>query len=292
MKYFLMALVFTGSTSFAKEATSPTMNKEGTTEVLVISKDNLKSVKKTNEVSQERKSEAKESTSKKVKKPEESPVQKTGTKQAEPQIETGKVKTEEKKGEKKVKKKVTKVFAIFEIEGLSDKIQLIKVRLFHLKTPKTVGNFISLAEGTIKTHQRNPASHILVSQRFYDNLTFHRVIPGFMIQGGRPPGKRQGPGYQFEDEPVCDLRHNKPGILSMANAGPNTNGSQFFITVAPTPRLDLMDSNCRRKSSGHTVFGEVVEGLDIVKKISKAPTNHHNKPHKDIKMKSIRIVRE
>ena len=149
-----------------------------------------------------------------------------------------------------------------------------------------------MTEGTIKTHKRGPAGGGLISQRFYDGLIFHRVISGFMIQGGRPLGKQQGSGYRFEDEPVCDLRHDKPGILSMANAGLNTNGSQFFITVAPTPHLDLMDANCRKKESGHTVFGEVVKGLGIVKKISKVPTDHRNKPRTDIKMKSVRIVRE
>ncbi len=112
----------------------------------------------------------------------------------------------------------------------------IRLKLFADKTLTTVANFVNLAK-----------------RGFYDNLTFHRVIPNFMIQGGCPRGTGTGgPGYDFEDEFVSDLKHNKPGILSMANAGPNTNGSQFFITHVPTPWLD----------NNHTVFGEVVDQAD------------------------------
>jgi peptidyl-prolyl cis-trans isomerase A (cyclophilin A) len=157
------------------------------------------------------------------------------------------------------------VFALFDTsEGK------FKARLFADKAPKTVENFTSLAEGA-KT-----------GKPFYDNLIFHRVIPDFMIQGGCPEGTgRGGPGYKFADEFHPSLKHGKKGLLSMANAGPNTNGSQFFVTVAPTPWLD----------NKHSIFGEVIEGYDVVEKISRLPRDSQDRPKKEVKLNSVTIER-
>jgi cyclophilin family peptidyl-prolyl cis-trans isomerase len=138
------------------------------------------------------------------------------------------------------------------------------------KTPLTVANFVGLAEGT-KNYSRDGGAPTAQGKPFYDGLTFHRVIPDFMIQGGDPQGNgRGGPGYQFRNEIVATLKHSGPGILSMANAGPDTNGSQFFITHKETPWLD----------GKHTVFGHVVEGQDVVNKIVQGDT-----------IKTLKIVR-
>jgi peptidyl-prolyl cis-trans isomerase A (cyclophilin A) len=154
------------------------------------------------------------------------------------------------------------------------------VRLFDDKAPKTVANFTSLADGT--REWTDPKSRDNVRRPFYDGLIFHRVIEGFMIQGGCPSGNGMGgPGYQFADEFGPGLRHDRAGLLSMANAGPNTNGSQFFITLVPTPWLDKK----------HAIFGEVTEGLDVVKRIGQTKTGANDRPVKDIVVNRVVIER-
>jgi peptidyl-prolyl cis-trans isomerase A (cyclophilin A) len=150
--------------------------------------------------------------------------------------------------------------------------------LFADKCPITVGNFVGLARGeTPWSADSSPAS----SKPLYDGTVFHRVIPDFMIQGGDPKGSGMGgPGYRFDDEIVADLKHDKAGILSMANSGPNTNGSQFFVTDVPTPWLD----------GRHTVFGEVTEGMDVVRAIARAPADDNNKPNTAIVLKKVTIA--
>lgn len=153
-----------------------------------------------------------------------------------------------------------------------------KVKLFADQAPKTVENFVGLATG--KKEWTEPSTGKKVKKPLYDGTIFHRVIPNFMIQGGDPLGRGTGgPGYKFEDEFNSSLEHSKPGILSMANAGPNTNGSQFFVTVAATPWLN----------GKHTIFGEVTEGMDVVMNISKAKTAPGDKPLEDIVIKKITI---
>jgi peptidyl-prolyl cis-trans isomerase A (cyclophilin A) len=165
-------------------------------------------------------------------------------------------------------------YAIFETS-----LGNIVVKLYEKEAPKTVENFIGLAEGTKEFE--NPMTGKKEKRNYYDGLTFHRVIPQFMIQGGCPRGDgRGGPGYSFGDEFHPSLKHSKAGKLSMANAGPNTNGSQFFITVAATPHLD----------NRHTIFGEVVEGQDVADKISLTPRDRSDKPVKPVTMK-VKIER-
>jgi peptidyl-prolyl cis-trans isomerase A (cyclophilin A) len=157
----------------------------------------------------------------------------------------------------------------------------ITVRLFETDAPITVKNFIELAQGAKEwTH---PATRAKSTARLYDGTIFHRVIPDFMIQGGDPAGTGMGgPGYRFEDETKGSPRQfDKPGKLAMANSGPNTNGCQFFITVAPTPWL----------TGKHTIFGEVVEGQEIVTNISLVPRGGQDKPHKPVVLESVVIER-
>ncbi len=136
--------------------------------------------------------------------------------------------------------------------------------LFEDKAPLTTKNFIDLAK-----------------KGYYDGVIFHRVIPGFMIQGGDPTGTgRSGPGYTIKDEFGEGLSHSKPGILSMANAGPNTGGSQFFVTVAPTPWLD----------GRHAIFGEVVDGYDVVERIVDTPRDAQDRPREDVVMTKVTIM--
>ena len=157
----------------------------------------------------------------------------------------------------------------------------ITVQLFEADAPVTVKNFIELAEGA--KEWVHPTTRSKSKEKLYDGTIFHRVIPDFMIQGGDPAGNGMGgPGYRFQDETKGSRhRFDKPGKLAMANAGPNTNGSQFFITVAPTDWL----------TGNHTIFGEVVEGQNIVEKISKVARNAQDKPHKPVVLESVTIER-
>jgi len=156
----------------------------------------------------------------------------------------------------------------------------IVVRLLEKEAPKTVENFIGLAEGTKEFIDEKSGKK--QKKNYYDGLIFHRVIPKFMIQGGCPRGDgRGGPGYTFGDEFHPSLRHSKAGKLSMANAGPGTNGSQFFITVAATPWLD----------NKHTIFGEVVEGQDVADKISNLPRDSSDRPRTPVTLQKVRIER-
>jgi len=156
------------------------------------------------------------------------------------------------------------------------------VRLFDEETPNTVANFTGLADGS--KEWTDPRSGRKVKQPYFNGTVFHRVIDRFMIQGGDPLGQGTGgPGYTFADEFHPKLRHTKAGILSMANRGPNTNGGQFFITLAATPWLD----------DKHSVFGEVVEGMDVVKKIGGTPTSKPgDRPVKAITVEKVTIEKK
>ena len=155
----------------------------------------------------------------------------------------------------------------------------IVCKLFETEAPKTVKNFVDLAEG--KRDWKDSVSGKKGPGPLYNNTIFHRVIPDFMVQAGDPSGTGMGgPGYKFEDETKgSPHKFDKAGKLAMANAGPNTNGSQFFITVAPTQWL----------TGNHTIFGEVVEGQEIVNKISLVPRGAQDKPRKDVVLESVTV---
>ena len=153
-------------------------------------------------------------------------------------------------------------------------------KLFYDKVPVTVGNFVALVEGDMEF--TDPKTSDKVKKRYYDGLIFHRIIDGFMIQGGDILGTGYGgPGYSFIDEFDSSLKHESEGILSMANAGPDTNGSQFFITLVPTPHLD----------GRHAVFGKVTEGMEVVREIGKVKVDQNDRPYKEVFIKNIEIVR-
>ena len=157
----------------------------------------------------------------------------------------------------------------------------VTLRLFPDQAPKTVRNFVDLAEGG--REWTNPRTGSVSKDKLYDGTIFHRVIPDFMIQGGDPLGTGTGgPGYKFADEFHPDLRFDRPYLLAMANAGPGTNGSQFFITVVPTPWLN----------GKHTIFGEVFDGAGVVDKISKVKRGSNDRPVEDVVIESITITRD
>src|SRR3989338_4075533 len=156
----------------------------------------------------------------------------------------------------------------------------ITCQLFDDKAPKAVENFVGLAEGT--KEWTDPKTCQKTKKKLYDGLIFHRVIPGFMIQGGDPLGNGTGgPGYRFEDEFSPSLKFDRPGRLAMANSGPNTNGSQFFITEVNTDFLN----------NKHTIFGQVIEGMDVVKKIARVPKDRSDKPNQPVVIQKLTIER-
>lgn len=185
-------------------------------------------------------------------------------------------KDKKEKATKAEEKEKKPMFAVFETTKGN-----FKVKFFNETAPKTVENFVGLAEGT--KAWKNPKTGKEEKKPFYDGLAFHRVIKDFMIQGGCPLGNGTGdPGYKFEDEfSPKSPKHAKPGILSMANSGPNSNGSQFFVTTVATPWLD----------NRHTVFGEVVEGMDVVHAIENTKTLPGDRPAEPMVIKQIKIER-
>jgi peptidyl-prolyl cis-trans isomerase A (cyclophilin A) len=163
---------------------------------------------------------------------------------------------------------------------LNTSMGTIEVKLFPNHAPKTVENFVGLAEGT--KEWTDPGTRKTEAKKLYDGTIFHRVISGFMLQGGDPLGQGTGgPGYRFGDEIHPELAFTKPYLLAMANAGPGTNGSQFFITVAPTTWL----------TGKHTIFGEVTTGSDVVDRIAEVETGPMDKPVKDVVLESVVIER-
>ena len=155
-----------------------------------------------------------------------------------------------------------------------------RIQLFVDRAPQTCTNFIQLAEGSVTW--KNPVNNADEKRPYYDGLVFHRIIAGFMIQGGCPKGEGTGgPGWQFGDEFHPSARHSKAGVLSMANSGPGTNGSQFFITLGPTPHLN----------DRHSVFGEVVSGMDVITKIGSTPTAAGDRPRTPVTISKVTIVR-
>ncbi len=154
------------------------------------------------------------------------------------------------------------------------------VELFEKEAPRTVANFVGLATGVVEWTQPNGSKS---KTPLYNGTVFHRVIPGFMIQGGDPEGSGRGnPGYKWKDEDAAlRLKHDRPGILSMANSGPNSNGSQFFITEVPTPHLN----------GKHAVFGKVTEGFEVVKKITGVPRGAGDRPVTPVTLKEVQIFR-
>ena len=156
----------------------------------------------------------------------------------------------------------------------------VVIRLFPDHAPKTVRNFVELAEGG--RQWTDPRTGRATTDKLYDGTVFHRVIPDFMIQGGDPLGSgRGGPGYKFADEIHPDLAFDRPYVLAMANAGPGTNGSQFFITVVPTPWLN----------GKHTIFGEVIEGADVVDLLTRVKTGSQDRPVEDVTIESVTVER-
>nr|WP_143165367.1 peptidylprolyl isomerase [Halobaculum gomorrense] len=167
----------------------------------------------------------------------------------------------------------------------------IEIELYAERAPRTVENFLNLAEhdpaageepavGT--TTWEDPESGEIRGDSLFEGVVFHRIISEFMIQGGDPTGTgRGGPGYEFDDEFHDDLTHDGPGVLSMANSGPNTNGSQFFITLAAQPHLD----------GKHAVFGKVVDGMDVVEEIGSLPTGRNDEPREDVEIEGVTVDR-
>ncbi|MFP4591162.1 MAG: peptidylprolyl isomerase [Halobacteriales archaeon] len=155
----------------------------------------------------------------------------------------------------------------------------VRIELFDERAPRTVENFVGLATGE-RTWEHPETGETVEGDPLYDDVPFHRVIDGFMIQTGDPTGTgRGGPGYTFDDEFHPELRHDDAGVVSMANRGPDTNGSQFFITLAPTPHLD----------ERHSVFGRVVEGMDVVESIGSVETDAQDRPVEAVVLEAVEI---